>query len=253
MESSFGKTHLLVCGDEQKPPLVLLHAASCGATIWYKSVEILSKSYQIYAVDLITESLKSILIKKIASPRECAKWLDETFSALSLSKVNLCGLSIGGWHGANYATFYPNKVDKLILLSPIQTLAKMHPAFFIKIMRMGFNPTRENVEKYIGWGNSFEEPLPDSIIEQFAISVMNVSANSAFPKMIKQSALKDISVPVLILLGENEFAFSVKKAVCVANKIISGSTVKVIENASHLLAVSQTEVVNEEILAFLKR
>lgn len=38
-----------------------------------------------------------------------------------------------------------------------------------------------------------------------------------------------------------------------ANKIISGSTVKVIENASHLLAVSQTEVVNEEILAFLKR
>jgi len=41
--TSFGKTHLLICGDTTKEPLVLLHAASCGATIWYPNVVGLSK------------------------------------------------------------------------------------------------------------------------------------------------------------------------------------------------------------------
>lgn len=53
----------------------------------------------------------------------------------------------------------------LVLLSPVQTFAKMYPSFFFKIMKMGFHPTRENVENYIGWGSEREEPLPDSIIK----------------------------------------------------------------------------------------
>lgn len=252
IETSFGKTHLLVCGHPQKPPLVLLHAASCGAVIWYKNVESLSKHFRVYAIDLITESSKSILRKKITSPSECAKWLNETFVGLSLKKINLCGLSIGGWQAINYAMYYPAKVHRLILFSPIQTFAKMNPAFFVKIMRMGFHPTRKNVEKYIGWGNSFEEPLPNSIIEQFIISVMNINKNSAFPKMIKQSALKNLQVPTLILFGEKEFAFPVKKAARVAGISVTNTTVKIIKNTSHLIPLSSPEVANKEILAFLK-
>lgn len=38
---------------------------------------------------------------------------------------DLCGLSIGGWNAANYAARYPKKVNKLVLISPVQTLAKM--------------------------------------------------------------------------------------------------------------------------------
>ncbi len=59
----FGETHCLVCGDTGNPPLVLLHAASCGATIWYPNIKALSGNYSVYAIDLITGTLEKQLAK----------------------------------------------------------------------------------------------------------------------------------------------------------------------------------------------
>lgn len=188
--TSFGYSHVLCCGNESSPPLVLLHAASCGSPIFYPNLPVWSKYFCVYAIDLIGESSKSVLTAKMKTPFDNAKWLDETISGLNLKRVFLCGLFIGGWTAANYAGFFPNGVLKLILLSPVQTFAKMYPAYFIKIMKMGFHPSRENVEHYIGWGSAKETPLPDSIIEQFTISVMNINANASFPKWIKRGSLK---------------------------------------------------------------
>ena len=251
IDTSFGKTHVIVCGDMANKPLVLLHAASCGATIWYPNATYLSKDYCIYAVDLISEASKSILMKKIKTPSESAQWLNETFDALDLDEFHLCGLSIGGWNATNYAIHYPHRVSNLILLSPIQTLTKMYFKFFFKIMKMGFHPTRENVENYIGWGSAKEAPLPDSVITQFIISVMNVNSNAAFPKMIKSNQLKNLIMPTMILLGENEFAFNISKAITVAKSSISNLEIDVIKNASHLISVSAPDIVNCKISEFL--
>lgn len=251
VDTAHGKTHVIICGNRDLKPLVLLHAASCGATIWYPNVRELSKEYCIYAIDLITESSKSILMKKIRTPQESANWLSEVFDKLKLDKIYLCGLSIGGWNAANFSSLFPERVEKLILLSPIQTLSKMYPTFFFKIMRMGFNPTRENVEKYIGWSGAQESPLPDSIIKQFTISVMNVNSNSVFPKWLKSSCLNTLKMPVLVLLGKNEFAFSIKKAVLRAQKKIDDLTIEVLDNASHLLNIAASDTVNKKIKAFI--
>ena len=130
---SFGDSYVICAGNEKNPPLVLLHAASCGSLIWYKNIPFWSKYFCVYAIDLIGESSKSILTKKMKTSQDNAQWLDETLAGLGLDKVFLCGLSIGGWNAANYAGFYQKKVMKLILLSPVQTFAKMYRSFFIKI------------------------------------------------------------------------------------------------------------------------
>lgn len=251
IETSYGKTHCLISGSINDPPLILLHAASCGATIWYPNVSSLSREYCVYAVDLITESSKSILSSKIKTPVQCARWLDEVIDGLELDEVYLCGLSVGGWNAANYAIFHPEKVRKLILLSPVQTLAKMYPSFFMKIMKMGIHPTRENIEKYIGWGNTNEGPLPESIIRQFTISVLNMNSNSTFPKKIRKRKLKSLKMPVMVLFGENEYAFNVSKAISKGKSAICNLDIEVLENASHLVSISLPDVVNERIIQFL--
>ncbi len=182
--TSFGETYCLICGDMSNPPLVLLHAASCGATIWYPNVKALSENHAVYAIDLITEPSKSSLQKPIKGTEQCAKWLDETVDGLGISTFYMCGLSIGGWNAANYASQYPQKVKKLILLSPVQTFAKMYFFYFFKIIKMGFKPTRKSVEAYLGWGRQKEAPLPDSVIDQFTISAMNINPNGVFPKTL---------------------------------------------------------------------
>lgn len=233
--------------------MVLLHASSCGSPIWYKNILFLCKYFSVYAIDLIGESSKSILTKKMKATQDNALWLDETLAGLGLDKVFLCGLSIGGWNAANYAGFYPKKVIKLILLSPVQTLAKMHPSFFFKIMKMGFSPTRENVENYIGWGSEKEDPLPSSIIKLFTISVMNMNSNASFPKWLKKEHLLNVTMPVLLVLGENEFAFSIKRASKRAKSVFSNLELHIVEEASHLLCASKPDYINNKILEFIRK
>ncbi len=233
--------------------MVLLHAASCGSPIWYKNIPFWSQYFSVYAIDLIGESSKSILTKKMKTTYDNAKWLDETLTGLGLDKVFLCGLSIGGWNACNHAGFYPQKVLKVIMLSPVQTFAKMYSSFFFKIMKMGFNPTRENVENYIGWGSEKEEPLPDCIINQFTISVMNMNANASFPKWLKKKHLLNLKMPVLVMLWENEFAFSIQKAARRAKSVISNLEFQIVEEASHLVAVSKPDYINNKVLEFVNK
>lgn len=253
ISTSYGDSHVICSGDEKNPPLILLHASSCGSTIWYKNIPFWATYFSVYAIDLIGESSKSILTKKMKTSHDSAEWLDETIKGLGLEKVFLCGLSIGGWNAANYAGFYPQKVQKLILLSPVQTFAKMNCSFFFKIMKMGFHPTRENVENYIGWANEKEDPLPDSIIKQFTISVMNMNSNASFPKWLKKEHIKHLKMPVLVVFGKNEFAFSIQKATTRANRIISNLELEIVERASHLLSVSKPEYINALVLEFIKK
>ena len=37
VDTEFGKSYVIKCGNVENPPLVLLHAASCGSPIWYKN------------------------------------------------------------------------------------------------------------------------------------------------------------------------------------------------------------------------
>lgn len=249
--TSFGDSHVLCCGEENNPPLVLLHAASCGSPIWYKNIPFWAQHFRVYAIDLIGESSKSILTRKMETPQDNARWLDETLTGLGIDKVFLCGLSIGAWNAGNYAGFYSERIRKLILLSPVQTFAKMYASYCFKIMKMGFSPTRKNVQNYIGWGSEKEEALPDSIIKQFTISVMNMNANASFPKWLKTRHLLHLKMPVLVMLGENEFAFSVQKAIKRAKAVISDLTIEMVADASHLLAVSKATYINHRVLEFI--
>ena len=252
VQTSYGKSHCIICGNKDNPPLVLLHPANCGSTIWYPNISALSEHYMIYAIDLITEASKSILEIRIHKVEECAKWLKETLDGLGLDSIYLLGLSIGGWNAANFVMQYPERVNKLILLSPVQTFAKMYTSFFFKIMKMGFSPTREKVEEYIGWGSEKEGFLPDSLIEQFTIATINISPKgSFFPKILDVKKLKNLGMPVMVLLGQGEFAFDVRKAEKVAKENIEDLHLEILENTSHLIATSLPEITNAKIIQFL--
>lgn len=120
-------------------------------------------------------------------------------------------------------------------------------------MKMGFNPTRENVENYIGWGSEKEEPLPDSIIKLFTISVMNMNSNASFPKWLKRNYLLNVNMPVLVMMGENEFAFSVNNATKRAKSVISNLELYIVAEASHPLCASKPDEINHKVLEFLQK
>src|SRR5205814_180037 len=58
--SRFGKTHLVVCGPEEAPPLVLLHCFFTSLTTWAYNVADLSQHHRVYALDVMGQPSRSV-------------------------------------------------------------------------------------------------------------------------------------------------------------------------------------------------
>ena len=56
---------------------------------------------------------------------------------------------------------------------------------------------------------------------------------------------------VLVLFGENEFAFDIRNAERRARKCIQHLELEIIKDASYLISVSKPEYVNDRVLRFL--
>lgn len=80
---------------------------------------------------------------------------------------------------------------------------------------------------------------------------MNMNSNASFPKWLKKEHLLNITMPVLLLLGENEFAFSIKKATKRAKSVFPNLELYIVEEASHLLCVSKPDIINHKVLEYL--
>src|SRR5687767_9100535 len=52
VETSWGRTHVLVAGDEGLPPVVLLHGVNACAPIALEPIQGLAGRYRIYAIDI---------------------------------------------------------------------------------------------------------------------------------------------------------------------------------------------------------
>lgn len=95
VETTFGETYMIVSGDQEAKPLMLLHGGGGNSTMFIDNVATLSKHFRIYAIDIIGEAGKSAGTRP-TKITEYSTWLKEVFDALGISKAALCGASLGG-------------------------------------------------------------------------------------------------------------------------------------------------------------
>jgi pimeloyl-ACP methyl ester carboxylesterase len=117
--SRFGNTHLVICGPKDAPPLVLLHCFFMSLTVWAHNIADLSRNYRVHAIDMMGQPSKSIPDQPMRDRDEMAEWLTGVLDALNISKADLIGWSYGGFAALNYTIHRPDRLRKLVLLSPI--------------------------------------------------------------------------------------------------------------------------------------
>lgn len=243
IHTQFGETFLIECGQKENPPLFLLHGAYSNLLAWLGDIEPLSKSYRVFAIDIIGEPGKSDETRLNYQSNEYAVWLEELRNGLSLDQVAMMGMSQGGWLALHYAITYPNKVSNLFLISPAG-INPTKPAFIFRAMVYSLMGKAgiKRLNRYV---------LGSVKIDQVAEDFMELVHRCVHPRFTKEVIFKDeelcrLIMPVHVLGGDQDVVRSNEAIISRMKGLLPDFTYQMIQGVGHVVPF-----IGEKVLSFL--
>ncbi len=258
VETSQGKTHIIESGNKLAQPLVLLHGAKMSSTMWYPNILHWSNHFRIMCIDILGDKNKSVPKKGFTDRLSYALWLKDVLHTLEIHKTNIVGLSYGALHTVNFLTFFPEKVNKAVIMSPAATYIPFHPLFFS--YASGMVNSREGVEKFLEWIFDNRYTIHPFIQEQLIAGMMwnnsvknETPTEQGFPYIFKNQELAKIQTPMLLMLGENEVMYNPIEAFKCAENSSPNLNVELVKDVGHLMSMENPQYINERILKFFNK
>jgi len=251
----FGSTHVIVSGPKTGLPLVLLHGYMATSAMWSPNIAAFSKDHRVYAIDVMGQPGKSRPATPIRHVADFVSWLTATLDALHLDQVFLVGMSFGGWLALNYAAAAPARVRKLVLLSP-GGLLPMVRQFTLRGMLMVFIPTRLTVNSFFRWLGFTHRAYPE-IIDVINLGLkhfrMPVETARIMPAVVPDEALRRVTMPTLLLIGDQEVISDPVRALARARRLMPNVEGELVAGCRHDMCASRHLVVDLRVLEFLKK
>ena len=254
ISTRFGDTHVVASGAKDAPALVLFHSAGSGAAQWFLNVGPLSRHYRTYAVDGIGEVNPSITTRRLRRRQDCVDWAADLFDGLRIGQANIVGNSYGGFLAFNTALYLPERVRKIVLISPAATFVQMLP-FYLHIAfpyKIGYALGSKRV--ILSGFNWIWQGFPrDAGFKQYGelSKISGFPCNRLAPPVYSDAELRRVRVPILLLIGDHEVIYRPERAIRRATRLVSGLKAEIVPNANHNAQVTAPELVNARILEFL--
>ena len=237
-KTHIGKTHIIVAGPEDSPPLVLLHGSTSNATTWAGDVLSYTEHFRVYAIDMPGEPGKSCQTRLSWKNYEYNNWLLQVFDLLNLTKPHIAGLSLGGWVALKFAVAYPARINKIALIAPGGIVNPNMKA----IMKMASYSSQgeKGIEKTLRllFPDDFESP---EIREFFMLINENLIIRSEALKPLPDTELSKVESPVFMVCGVLDAFFNFKKAGKRLKKLLPDSETLLFEKGTHgLVSMAET-------------
>jgi pimeloyl-ACP methyl ester carboxylesterase len=253
VSTRFGLTRVNACGPKNAPPLVLLPGYAFSSTMWYPNFNALGREHRVYALDTVGDVGKSIYLRPISNRADYAEWLKDVFAALGLERAAVAGLSFGGFLAMNFALSAPERVDKLVLLSPAATFVALRPEFYVRSFGAVLAPVRPLIDSLAQWMTAAPIESHAKVIEQFALGLKHFRwGNQVYPSVFSDEELGGLKAPVLLVLGEAEVIYDPVQALARATRVLPNLSARILPAAGHAINLDQPEAVNDVMLQFLR-
>lgn len=232
--------------------IIFLNGLSQSTVAWQLMLPAFVNDYQVILCDFIFQGQSDSKGDSRDFDQHAADVLG-LIDALKINKIIVAGISYGSLVAQHFALNYPNKVDKLILLS---TFAHKTPIFeaialsWQRALETGGYPLMLDVmlPSVLSEGY-FEKPLIPIELLKAARKNVNTDADALNKLMLATARrgdyrpqLKAIKIPTLIVHGEHDALLPVHLAKSV-HDAIHGSIFEVIRGVGHTLnleAIQQT-------------
>lgn len=245
-------------------PLLLLHAGLQDMRMWDEQIKTFSHQYKVITIDL-PEHGKTIGIDTITAVADVIKTV---LDSLHIQVTSIMGLSMGSVCATDFVIAYPERVDKVILVSP-----GLYGFKKFLIMDTVSQKIADRNEKAYSANNAdtiatyFTATWCDGPYRKLA-EVNRVAHNyvynttrqhvlqhgiERFPKFNEPPAaekINSIRKPLLIITGDKDVPLIISIA-GVLQKQIKGAERLIIKNAAHMLNMEEPALFNKTVLTFL--
>lgn len=248
--------------EEGKPGLVtiiFIHGFPFNKWTWENQLDVLKENYRVIAYDVRGHGA-SMAATSQASITQFADDLFLFMDALSIEKAIICGLSMGGYIALNAVLSQPARIEALILCDT-QCVAdtaegkKKRMDVIASVQEKGLAQyAHDSVQKLFcktSLTHKLEEVL---LIEQIILKTPIETIVNTLKALANRKEtcpkLNLINIPVTIIVGESDQITPPEVAQSM-HKLITGSTLQVIENAGHLSNLENPTSFNAHVQKFL--
>jgi pimeloyl-ACP methyl ester carboxylesterase len=255
-----GTTFMRVSGPADAPPLVLLPGGQSTSLVWRWVIEPLSAQFRTYALDSIYDMGHSVRARPIRDVADLRGWLDAVLDALGLTDgVHMAGISYGAYATAEYALHAPQRLRKIVWVSPVMVAAPLSREF-LERLRPCAAPGREPVEEFCRWvmpsvaasgGRGLDNRVDEILLGRECYGMMIPPVRGP---VLPEEELASLAVPALYILGGRDGATDdPRKVLARVATMKPRIETMLIPEAGHDAIVAEPRLIAERILEFLGR
>ena len=258
VETDYGKSHIIISGEDNKQALIILPGLFGDASMWFPNVGELSKHYKVYTLDMINYGGKSQPEGKAISEFSDYKiWFNQILSHYNLDSVSIMGISYSSWLGLSLARETPNRITSIIMLDPSETFMPMNGGIAWKGFKyFMFFPNRTKYAKFLDWlgGGYSNEQM--HIWTEHMLDVIEYGSTKMFDvpqhRIYEPQELTMVKIPVLIMAGGKPILYDDPEVFKTnAKKALPHAEIIVVPEAGHGLNMEKPDIVNHKIIEFL--
>lgn len=257
------EAHKVIQSGLKSSPFVLIHGLGASTFSFRRNMDELSNHARVIALDLKGFGLSKQYTNRDMSFRAEAALVIALMDALQIPRATLVGHSLGGSVAALVAAFYPNRVDRLVLIDSA-TLYITRP-FVTRLLHgrllNGFayrmrGPTRGRVRQLLLKSYVDRSKVNESDVEgyYFPFTVKNTAESLRLflttTNPNNNALFSIIRAPTLILWGRQD-KFLDPSVRDFLHRQIKNSQLVILEGAGHAVMEEKPEEVNREILSFI--
>jgi 3-oxoadipate enol-lactonase len=241
-------------GPAAAPVLMLSNSLGTNLNIWDEQASVWSRHFRLIRYDRRGHGRSGVTPGPYSMER-LGKDALAIMDALNVSKINWCGLSMGGMVGQWLAAHAPQRIDKLILSNTSCYYPDKEPwNQRIQTIRAGGLETIADALMKLWFTADFRARSPDTVarIKEALVATPidgYIASCEAVRDMDHRGILAKINSPTLVIAGRHDTATPVAAAEFIRSHIPRASLT--VLDAAHISNVEQPAFFVAEVLGFL--
>lgn len=233
-ETSFGRTHALLAGPRDAPPLVVCHGALASSAHVLTELVGLVERHRVMALDVLGQSVMSEERRLDVRTDEHGQWVLESAAALGLERFALLGVSWGGFVARQAALLAPERVTKLVLLVPAGWVAGSAWRGFVDmglpLMLYRAFPSEARLSRLLDGLTTEADPEWRAYLgEAFRAYRLDLR----IPPSLRPEEAANLRCPLLVIAAEGDVSFPGEKLLARVRELTPHAEVELMRGCKH--------------------